>query len=218
MALTFPLSLAQFMDRLPIGTCMLHCPSQVQTARTGGGEVLPADVGPQLWTAKITLGKMEAQEARPVRALLGLIGRAGATVMAYDTSRAYPLADPGGFVLGVAAPTIASLSTDGRELTLDGLPPGYVLSTGDMLAFAYGANPVRYALHEMVNGCVASAGGTSAEIEVSPPLREGAAIGAAVSLSRPSCKMQLVPGSHAPGTAGATITQDISFNLIQTLR
>lgn len=218
MALTFPLSLAQFMDLLPVSSCIMHCPAQVQVARDGGGEILPADIGPRLWTADLTLGKMTAAEARPLRPLLTLLGQAGTSVMLYDTARPWPLADSGGVALGAATPTIASLSGDNRELSLSGLPAGYTLTAGDLIAFSYGSNPVRYAMHEFVAGSVADGTGATGLIEVTPPIRSGATVGTEVTLGRPSCKMQLVPGSLKPGQVTHTITDGIGFSLIQTLR
>lgn len=218
MALTFPLSLDQFFDRLPIMSCAMSCPAQVTLARTAGGEQLPADVGPQLWMASVKLAKMTTSEARPVRALLDMIGRAGANVMAYDLTRSAPYADPGAVLLGAATPAIASISADLREIGLTGLPAGYVLTEGDMIAFSYSSNPVRYALHALVAGAVADGSGATGPLEVTPAIREGATVGTAVTLSKPACKMELVRGSYEPGDPRHTITSGVSFQLIQTLR
>ena len=63
------------------------------------------------------------------------------------------------------------------------------------------------------------AGGVTPMIEVVPPLRPGATVGAAVALTHPSCKVQMVPRSFQAGAqrAGGLI-EGVSFQIMQTLR
>ncbi len=218
MALTFPLARAQFMDLLPIASITFDCPEQMFHSRTAGGEVLPADLGPRLWQGTVELGLMLPDESAAVIPLINLLRGAGRSFFVCDVRRPWPRLDPRGTLLGGATPQISQVAANAREMALMGLPAGYRLSAGDMLSFSYGANPTRHALHELVTSAEASAAGVSGLFEVSPSIRPGAAVNAAVALIRPVCKALLVPASVQPGRSRRGLTEGASFQFIQTLR
>ncbi|PWE29962.1 hypothetical protein DDZ14_16095 [Maritimibacter sp. 55A14] len=218
-ALAYPLSLAEFMDRLLISSAPFDLPEQVEIAGTAGGEILKSEIAARLWTGSVRLGRMTAEEARPIRARINLLRSAGASFLAYDPKRAFPAGDPGGTILGAATPVIDTLDADARLIALGGLPVGYVLAAGDMLSFQYGTNPVRYALHEVVEDSATADGtGVTPLFEVRPAIRPGAVTGTAVALTWAHCKATLVPGEIEVGTTRRTITEGVAFRFIQTLR
>lgn len=218
-AAVFPLPLAAFQDRLLLTDTVFDLPEQVAISGTGGGEILSARVGPDLWTGELVFGRILTEELRLQRALVNLV-RNGGAFMITDPKRRFPLADPGGLILGSAAPVIGALDAgDARLIGLAGLPAGYTLSSGDLLAFEYLSNPGRFALHEVSNGPVAANGaGATPLFEVRPHLRPGAVAGAPVSLRSPACKAIVVPGSVQPGRSRATVTDGLALRWLQTLR
>lgn len=220
MALTFPLAGAQFFAALPFREDGLQfgLNSGVQSSQTQGGEIIVADVATRLWGGTVSLDTMRNDMADGVLAKIEALTYAARTFMAHNPRRRGPIADPMGAILGASMPQIHTLDANTRELRLIGLPAGYVLSPGDMLAFSYGAVPVRFALHRLVGGCVADGAGLTPLVEVVPNIRPGAAIGAAVTLIRPACKALVVPGSVSSGNRGRRHTSGIGFSFIQTLR
>lgn len=219
MALSFPLSTANFMDLLQVQQMRMDTPEQVEVNQTGGGEILRADLAPMLWKGEVRLGVQTRKEAADADVLLDLLRPAGRSFYAYDTRRPAPLLDPKGLILGANTPTIHSLVAGGRELRLQGLPVGYVLSRGDYLAFDYGTAPIRRALHRVVDKTVTAAGtGITPVFEVSPPIRAGASAATWVQLIKPSCKAVIIPGSVDKGTSLRVITRDMTFQFQQTLR
>ncbi len=219
MAYSFPLTAAQFMSRLPVQEITFDISEAMEISETGGGEVLMADLGTRLWRGKVSLGDMTADEAAEVLPLIDILRRAGGSFMAHDVSRPGPRGDITGSTLGAAAPTLSQVNANARDIRLTGLPVGYRLNPYDYLAFSYGSNPTRFALHRAVNGQQANAGGTfGGWLEVTPNIRAGYAIGAAVTLLKASCKAVIVPGSFQPGRRKATMTSGVSFDFIQTLR
>lgn len=217
MAYTFPLATSDFMDLLQIQQIGFDCPEQVEMSQTGGGELLRADLAPMLWTGEVRFGAMTRIEMADPDVLLDLLRPAGRTFYAYDTRRPAPLADPSGAILGASTPVINTI-VSARELRLGGLPSGYQLTRGDYLAFDYGTSPVRRALHRVVAATVTTAGtGITPAFEVSPPLRAGAAGGAAVSLFKAACKAVIVPNTIDKGKTTRTTNQDMSFRFQQTL-
>jgi hypothetical protein len=218
MALTYPLSVATFMDALLVGQASFALPEQVQVDRTAGGEILSADIGERLWAGNLTMGRLLKTETGRIEVLIDLLRPAGRSFMVFDIRRPAPLLDPLGTTLGAATPTILALGSDARELSLAGLPAGYVLSAGDYLAFSYGTSPVRFALHRVVPVTVAASGaGQTALFEVTPAIRPGASAGAAITLKKASCKALMVPGSMNPGNSSRTVTDGIAFDWQQTL-
>lgn len=218
MALAFPLPVADFWAGLKLSAATFALPDVLSHSRTRGGEVLVADQGARLWTGSVTFAPAQNANADAVMAQIEVLQAAGASFLAHRFPQIGPRNDPDGVTLGTSDPTIYSLAANARELRLTGLPSGYVLAPGDMMAFAYGTAPVLQALHRVVTGSTADAGGLTGLIEVVPPLRPGAVTGASVSLLRPACKALLVPGSVSPGSYGPLHKRGVSFSFIQTLR
>ena len=215
---TFPLPHNHFMDALPIERMTFDLPEAVEMSETGGGEILTSALGTRLWQGEVTLGKMTPTEAAWALAQIDAARQIGGSVMIYDVSRPAPRNDLTGVKLGVASPTLSAVASHRREIRLTGLPSGYQLWRYDYLAFAYGANPTRFALHRSVDATTASAEGLTGWLEVVPPIRPGFTIGAPVTLMRASCKAIIVPGSVQPGRRAHTMTEGASFKFIQTLR
>lgn len=218
MAMTFPLSVTDFMRALPVAEISFDTPEQVEVNQTAGGEIITADLAPMLWQGEVRLGTMTHVEASHADVMLDLLRPAGRMFYAYDTRRPAPLADPSGLILGSTVPTIGSLIAGNREMTLEDLPSWYVLSRGDYLAFDYGS-PSRRALHKVVTLQVqADASGVTPSFEVTPMIRPGATVGASVTLVRAACLARLVPNTVSKGQSIRTITRDASFRFIQSLR
>jgi hypothetical protein len=138
--------------------------------------------------------------------------------MAYDTRYPWPRGDANGTAIASRSPVIASLPAGARTLTVSGLPANYAVPAGTYLAFAYGANPVRQALHRVVVGGNANGAGLSPVLEVVPAIRAGAQTGSAVSFLRPACKAVIIPGSTESGTSSRGIVEGFTFGFVQTLR
>jgi hypothetical protein len=220
MALTYPLALADFADILPISSLSFHLPAQVVQSRTAGGEQLTADVAERLWSGRMTLGRLTKAEAGRPEVLIELIRQAGRSFLIYDRHRTNPRLDPTGAILGSSSVTILALGGDARELSLAGLPAGYVLSAGDHLSFAYTHLSVsRQALHRIVTPTVTADGsGETPLFEVVPALRQGAAITAPVTLKKAACKAVAVAGSIEEAIRTATLSEGMAFDWVQSLR
>ncbi len=217
-ALTFPLSLAQFYDKLKVSSVTFDLPERLEVSGLASGEVLSADLGPMLWKGEVTLGALTRAEIAEVTALVNLLRAPGRSFFAYDTVKAYPQLDPTGSILGASAPTIHTLDANNREMRIQALPNGYTLKAGDYLSFAYSSSPTRYALHMLVTDAVAAVGGITPLFEVVPPIRPGAAVSAAITLKKPNCKAIILPGSVQPGSTQRGINRGFGFSITQTLR
>ena len=220
MPLSYPLSREVLFDTLPVASVAFELPENVELAATRGGEQLAAEAGERLWQGEVAIGRLTKAETGRPEVLVDLLRAPGRSFMAYDRTRARPLLDPTGAILGAATPSILALNgSDARELRLQGLPAGYVLSAGDYLSFAYGSSPVRQALHRIVDTAVTANGsGETPFFEVVPHIRPGAAVAAAVELNRPWCKAVLVFGTVTPMRGTRTIFDGLGFRFVQTLR
>lgn len=216
MALSYPLSTAQFFDTLPIRHFSMK-PADARTfSETGGGEVIAAERGQRLWTGQITLDIDDHDIIASVDAMLAMLEDAAGSFLMYDPRKEFPIADPGGTQISGASPQISSLDGNNKELRINGLPAGYQLRTGDLVGWTYGANPLRYALHRIAVGSTASGAGLSGQIEVRPHIRQGATAGAAVSLVRPVFKAKVPSADYGAGRA--YVSEGGSFSFVQTLR
>ncbi|WP_347268184.1 hypothetical protein [Paracoccus sp. (in: a-proteobacteria)] len=219
MAYSFPLSIAQFMDKLPIHAISLDLTEAVEMSETGGGEILTAELGARLWRGRIDLADMTPDEAADVLPLIDILRRPGASFMVHDASRPGPRLDADGATLGAAIPVLSQVASNNRDIRLTGLPPNYRLRPHDWIGFSYGSNPLRLALHRGVTAVQASAiGAIAGWWEITPHIRPGFATGTAVTLVKASCKAVIVPKSVRAGQRQATLTRGVSFEFIQTLR
>lgn len=217
MALTYPLSYAQFLGALRVEEVTFRLSHPQEHTRLGDGTVMSASLGASLWTGSIRLAQANHPRHADMEALIGIMDQPGASFLCHDPRYLGPAGDPTGTILGSRTVTIHSVASTMRELRLSGLPAGYVLSAGDMLGFPYGANPVRYALHRIVFGGSASSGGLTPMLEVIPNLRAGAVAGLTVQLIRPACKARLLP-EPSYGSGRQALSRGASFDFIQTLR
>lgn len=218
MTLSFPLTLAEFWDQLPIASASLDCAPQLEVSGTGAGQQLTRELAPALWRGTVTLGRLTPDEAADAMALVDLARQSGASFLACSLTRPWPALDPDGAVIAGAAVTLHAIGATLRDLRLTGLPPNYPMSRGDLVGVTWGAAPARYGLHRVVVPAAADASGLTGWIEVTPALPPALAVGSTVSLSRPAFKAMVVPGSVRVGTRRSHMVDGIAFDLVQTLR
>ena len=217
-ALTFPVSAAQFWTAQRVLDLEWSLSESVEVSTDGNGEVLVAQLGVRLWRASVTIARAPHAVQAQTLAMAALLRHSGASFMAYPTAQQYPAADPTGSILGAATPLLASIAGDNRVIGISGLPSAYQISAGDFLSFSYGSAPIRYALHQVVVGAAASGAGLASGIEVTPPVRPGATVGAAIKLVRPEMKAIISPGSASGSVANLVRSEAWSYSLQQTLR
>lgn len=177
MAYTFPLSLADFFEEIPIQTVNLTLGEAMEHNQTASGEVTTASLGSRLWQATITTNPDYHIPAMQLEAKLDMLREAGASLFVGALPIDAPQYDPTGAILGSSAVTLADVRANNKEVTLAGLPSGYELRPGDLFSFNYGSNPVRTAMHRVVRG------GTAADV-FGPQLRGNGApdlVGAATA-------------------------------------
>jgi len=218
MAFTFPLSRADFLDLLPVTDVKLSCPPQRQTTGLGGGEILTAEVAPALWRGAVALPAVKARAADEIAALLMALDVPGGSFLAYKKNQHGPASDPIGAALSGFSPLIKAVDEPGSQISLKGLPGWFVLSVGDMLSFSYGSAPERRALHRIAKTAAVDGSGHSSYLTITPHLRPGAAVDAAVELVKPYFKAVIVPGSVSDGTTRNGVTSGIGFEFRQSLR
>lgn len=218
MAVSFPIPVAEFIGTFRVHALTMEPGSAVNVAQTGGGELLPSKVGTRLWAGAVTMTSRRHDDSAALEAMISLLEEPGASFYMSDVRRPGPTYDPNGLVLGAATPTIATLASNNRELGIQGLPVSYVLSRGDMIAFDYLSSPIRHALHRVFTGGIADSSGIISNIEVTPHIRPGAAVGAAITLHKAACKTIIVPGSVTPPQRLLSGSTAISFKFQQTLR
>lgn len=215
MALTFPLSLADFADTIGVRQVKWLPQDNRQYSGMGSGQILQADLGPSLWTGEVTLREYYHAEARRIEAKLNAVIRSIGSFYLYDPRHRGPTLDSDGAILGSATVQIASLP-DAKSMTLKGLPAGYTLSVGDYLSFDYGS-PARRAFHEICEDVTADGTGVTPAFEVNPVIRTGAAVDDVVTLVKPAMKCIIRPGTLDVGSTENVVTTAISFSVVQKL-
>ncbi|NOX39758.1 MAG: hypothetical protein GXP05_04390 [Alphaproteobacteria bacterium] len=137
---TFPLALTDFLDLLPISKLVLDNPEQVEASGTGGGEIITAELAPQLWTGEIKLTRMNRNAALRAGALIDMVRGPSRGFMVCDMTRRGPAFDPDGSYIAAFSPVISALNADNLQIKISGLPAYYTLTRGDMLGWQYGTS------------------------------------------------------------------------------
>lgn len=215
MAYAFPISVGDFLHRLPIQSMTFDLPEAVEVSETGAGELLTADLGSRLWQGEITLGDMTPSEAAVALSMIDVVRGHGGSFFCYDISHPTPRSEPIASRFTATGAKLGAVHANRREVQIAGLPAGYLLQHFDHLAFLYSG---RHALHRVVSMASASGAGQTGWLEVVPPVRPGFVLNSAVSLRRPACKAIILPGSVQPGRRSHTITKGAAFKWRQTLR
>lgn len=184
------------------------------TSGQAGGQIRVQNSRAPLWHMSLTCPAIRRADADSIHAVIGGMGQSIGTFFAYDQRRNGPSADPGGVILGSNTVQINSLGSDGKSLSLKGLPSAYGLVRGDYIGFTYSGT--KRALHQMVSaGVTANGSGVTTEVEVHPAIRQGAATNNAVSLVRPVAEFRIMPGTYDPSADGWTDL--LSFEAMQVV-
>lgn len=217
MTLIFPLATSVFADRLRIQSVKWRLERYDELSGLGSGEPLSAQLAPPRWVGDVKLTSMTHAKAAQVQALIESLDGAANEFFLYSPQSPYPQSDPEGLILGSSTVTIHSLGANNKSLRLTGLPAGYTLTLGDMFSFSYGSNPVRQALHRIVETDFASGAGLTSMFEVRPHFRPGVATAIEVALKKPVAKVIIVPGTFDAGeiSAATALTEGMSFQVMQ---
>lgn len=217
MALSFPLAFDDFMARFGLEEGTFTLSRNDQVSGLGNGQPLNAELASPLWRFEGATIQIPDDDAEAIAALFEVLEHPGRDFFIANPRKKGPRVDPDGAILGSATPTIHTLASNHREIRVTGLPGGYVLSRGDMIAFDYGpAGQKRRALHRIVSTVTASSGGLTPLMEVFPHIRAGALVGDAVSLAPATMRAKLIPGSYSPSGVGG-MYQRFTFSAIQKL-
>ena len=187
MSLSFPLALAEWQDLLRQEEITFGPDRPEAVQELAGGDSISARLGPTRWQGTLTLAPALHRDSAVVEARLALLVDQGGSFLLSDPRFAGPAAG-----LGAGTPTVASISSDRREIALAGYTG--TITAGDLLSWTYGSNPVRWTLHRAVTGAV-----NGGAFEVTPAVPFGAVTGATVALQRPVCRARLVAGSVSFG-------------------
>lgn len=182
---------------------------------TGDGRVWQAQLAPVLWKATVEHQPLRNSIAEEMDAAIRSLRGAQEAFFLCSPLFCGPKSDPTGAVLGNAAVTISAIASTRDAVSLAGLPSGYVLSRGDKFTFSYGSDPVRYYFGEVSATAMENSAGAAASVSVFPDLPAGAAVGAAITLVKPACKVVLVPGTYKAGTSSGRFTSGGQFEVIQ---
>jgi hypothetical protein len=214
--ITYPLALDVFIDTLPIESVQHRPGNQQELSGQGSGALLAADVAPALREYDVSTAPMENGAAAQAMALIEALGGSIQPFYLYDPRAMYPQADPDGSLLGSSTVTILALNANNKAMRLTGLPSGYKITAGDMLAWDYGSNPVRRAYHRAVETVTAAGTGATPEFEVRDFIRPGSITGAEVTLIKPAMKCKMVPGTLSDIGISILHTR-ISFSVRQVI-
>lgn len=213
MALINPRPLVDFMDKLRITDFDWSVRESRQIDGQGSGQILEAEIAPDLWTAKLTIGIDYHGGARQTRALQNSLVPVGRFALVYDPIARYPAYDPTGDILGAATVAITAIGINRDTLAFSGFPAGYQLRPGDKIELQYASDPVRRQIVEASEFGTANGAGAIAALAVYPHVRPAVTTAAVVNLKKPALKMMRM--AHSAGTSRAVFHDGMSIEFIE---
>lgn len=219
MALTFPLSVEDFADKLPVASAPepFRIERFFNTSGLGTGQTLVTEIAPPRWRATFALAAMDPDRAAELQALADAIGVTGTFYMWNRGRKPGPIHDPDGAILGNTPVVIDAVGADNKSLRLTGFPDGYRLAPGDLLSFDHGS-PRRRSLHRLVEPAIASGiGGTTGFFEVRPFLRAQDIAGEQVTLVKAAALMRFDPGTFTPGVDAPLVRTGMQLTVIEAI-
>lgn len=178
------------------------------------GALIAKELRPTYWRARLACDRLTHDQAMAIMAIIGSLQGSINTLYVWNPLKQYPVTDPDGSILGSSNVQINALGPVANDLSLKGLPAGFVLSRGDMLSFVWGTTHV--ALHQVVDETVTANGsGVTPTFKVAPYILSGAAVDAVVTLKRSYMESRLVPNGY--DGSGASVISQASLDFVQVL-
>jgi len=208
MSLTFPRDMTSDQCWDEHSFRLVH---RQEFSRTAGGETQGKDLGPPLWAATFESYPLMQAEAEALEADLQTLG---GVVRSFHVTprRKEPSSRDGETLTGVA---VASVGANNDAVSLDGLPPGFVMTAGDYIAIETAAGGRE--LYRLARGGSADATGVTPDLAVAPHIRPVVNAGDVVTLAPPVAEMRLQPES----LQSRRVTRyrwRVSFQAIQVIR
>ena len=215
MALDFPLGTDQFARKLRVREFNWYRRDFVESSGTARGEIITSEIAAPKWIADVSLASYNNRDADEIQALFEAVLPHGRFFL-YNIRRPYPASDPDGSILGDRETMLQGIGSNNVSLRISDLPPNFILTRGDMIAFNRGPNGSQRSLHRVVDETAqAGAGGLSPFINVRPAIKYGSAAGVRVYLKKPSALMMVAPGSFANGVTHKMISSGLTFQAIE---
>lgn len=181
-----------------------------ERSRTAGGRTFAKDLGSPIWRASYVSQILSINTIDQWRTRLASMDGGIQTFLGVNLSRCYPIAYPnGGWPTGSAfdgTGGITGIDANRKVFSVQGFPPGFKLSEGDMIQV--GATD----LHWVAADAVANVSGVFPTLEVRPHLWPSVSIGAAVNVKRPHCIMAVDPVSASTQTDLASGRGSVTFD------
>lgn len=195
-----PLPMADFWARLPFQSAPFDLRRYDRVNNLEGGDILSSQVRDPEWAGSITLPPMSSRQAADIIAQVEWLIEGNRRFEAYDLHRPGADQDRDGSGFAGSSAVVSGVDRVANTIDLFDVPPGYVLSRGDLVSFTLPGSGIQ-ALHRVRETVTATGAGALFGVPVGPHLYDVSYLGAAVQAYRPFCHAVIVPGSFQPGEA-----------------
>lgn len=214
VAITFPLSLANFFDQLPIQSVEPAIQRNDQIDGLENGQILTAETAPPLRRYDVNFRPLSYDQSDDIEGMIESLDGSLKTFYFCMVPRLYPIADPKGILLGSNVITLTVINANNKEITLSGFPSGYKMSRGDFISLPFGPSLSLYACHRIVQGAIANGSGIMT-VEVRPNIHPGTVVATPVQIKKPMLKAIMFPGSLQHGTVESRFVTGKKFQIIE---
>lgn len=208
MALTFPRDMTALCKWRQPRLTLIH---RQELSRAANGVPQAKDLGDPLWQADFRSVPLPLATADAVMAEFQSLRGAVHPFYLYDPIRRAPFLSSSGALSG-ATVTVQAIAAENDAITLQGLPLGLSLTSGDRLTVTTATGAKAHL--QLVRGGTTNGAGISPSLAVTPHVPVGVAVDDAVALIDPPLKMRLEPGTLDDPFVSLT-HREITFRAMQ---
>lgn len=211
MALTFPYPLDFLSDYVRKETVSLSIQRNDEMSGSGDGRYWTAQLSRPLWTASMSLKKASRFLAREIDAKIIALNGSANTLLWADPS--YEPMFGTTVELAMSSIVVSGIKSDRTAISFSGLPPGFMICTGDRFSVNYSG---RYYYASFSEDAQANASGSTSQVSVFPYVPMGMSAGASCEFIRPVMKCFIPPSGYTEYTMEyGDYAQGASLTLLQ---
>jgi hypothetical protein len=214
MTISFPLSISQFWNTFPMldGSSEMELIGFRQQSMDGAGNAMSAKFGQPKWRQEVLVAPMHFETANLFRAMMKVLSQRDGVFLAYDRWQPFPAYDPRGQIISGSSPSVKTVGSNNRSLSLKGMPAHYELAAGEKISVTDGSG--KRALLELTEDIEANGSGNTPEFELQPFLPTWIAVDQTIDISKAPGKFKVLAGSYKPAAVEGNRAVNAGFTMI----
>lgn len=208
MAVTYPMPLASFFDKLMIDETSCELEERLGFNETEGGEMIPVGRGSRFWAGTASIAGGADFDSGRYSLLMAKATAAEASFLMRPVNRIGPQGNASGSLFTSEAGLISTINTARDILRIEGTAANFDFKEGDFFRVTSGG---RHHVHQIDGAFRSTGAGVLSAVQIYPALLPNVLTGSIVRFRNPYMKAKVVPGSFNVPKEGVGKLSGFSF-------